>query len=217
MTTFPGSPRLLKGAIVAIALPNPVPQVIPFQYNPVTLNRTLEVQAAGEGGDTSEALRLESAPVETIKIEIELDATDKLETGDPLTVNNGIYPQLAALETLIYPPSSLVISNQILLSLGTIQVAPPQAPLTLFIWGAKRILPVRLTEFSITEDAHDINLNPIRAKLSLGLRVLSYNDLSIKNPGHHLFLAHQIVKETTAKLGLVNNLDAVAGNNINLF
>lgn len=216
MTTFPGSPKLLKGAIVAIALPNPTPQVIPFQYNPVTLTRTLEVKAAGEEGSTSEALRLEGAPVESIKLDLEFDATDKLEFGDATAVQQGIYPQLSALETLIYPPSSLVITNQILLSLGTIQIAPPQAPLTLFVWGAKRILPVRLTEFSITEEAYDTNLNPIRAKVSLGLRVLSYNDLNITNPGYHLFLAHQIVKETIANLGRVNNLDGVIGSNLNL-
>lgn len=216
MTTFPNAPKLLKGAIIAIALPNPTPQVIPFQYNPVTLNRSLEIQATESSENTSEALRLEGAPVENIKLEVEFDATDSLETADPVAVKNGIYPQLSALETLIYPSSTLVISNQILLSLGTIQIAPPQAPLTLFVWGKNRILPVRLTEFSITEDAHDVNLNPIRAKVSLGLRVLSYNDLTVTNPGYHIFLAHQIVKETMANLGQINNLDAVLGNNLNL-
>lgn len=216
MTTFPNTPKLLKGAIVAIALPNPIPQVIPFQYNPVTLNRTLEVQATEGSENTSEALRLEGAPVENIKLEVEFDATDNLEKGDPVAVENGIYPQLSALETLIYPSSTLVISNQILLALGTIQIAPPQAPLTLFVWGQKRILPVRLTEFSITEEAHDTQLNPIRAKVALGLRVLSYNDLTVTNPAYHLFLSHQIVKETSANLGRVNNLDAVLGNNLNL-
>lgn len=216
MTTFPNAPKLLKGAIVAIALPNPIPQVIPFQYNPITLTRTLEVQAAAGSENTSEALRLEGAPIENIKLEVEFDATDKLEKGDPVAVQHGIYPQLSALETLIYPASTLVISNQILLALGTIQIAPPQAPLTLFVWGQKRILPVRLSEFSITEEAYDTQLNPIRAKVSLGLRVLSYNDLTVTNPAYHLFLSHQIVKETSANLGRVNNLDTVLGNNLNL-
>jgi Contractile injection system tube protein len=216
MTTFPGAPRLLKGAIVAIALPNPVPQVIPFQYNPVTLTRTLEVKAAGEEGSTSEALRLEGAPTESIKLDLEFDATDKLESADPTAVSQGIYPQLSALETLIYPPSSTVIANQLLMAFGTIEIAPAVAPLTLFVWGTKRILPVRLTEFSITEEAYDTNLNPIRAKVSLGLRVLSYNDLNVTNPGYHLFLAHQIIKETSANLGRINNLDAVIGGNLNV-
>lgn len=216
MTTFPGAPKLLKGAIIAIALPNPIPQVIPFQYNPTTLNRTLTAKAV-EGSDKSgEALRLEGAPVENIKLDIEFDATDQLEVGDPMTVKNGLYPQLSALEMLLYPSSSLVIANQVLMEFGTIQIAPPQAPMTMLVWGKNRILPVRITDFSITEEAHDINLNPIRAKVSLGLRVLSYNDFTITNPGYHQFLSHQIVKETLANLGSVNNLDTVLGNNVNL-
>jgi hypothetical protein len=215
MTSFPNVPRSLRGAIVVVELPNPVPQVIPFQYNPVTLTRTLEVRAAGEG-DTSEALRLEGAPNELIKLDAEFDATDLLETGDATAIEQGIYPQLSALEMLIYPSSSLVIANNILLAFGTIQIAPPEAPLTLFIWGTRRILPVRLTEFSITEEAHDTNLNPIRAKVSLGLKVLSYNDLPVTNPGYHLFLSHQIIKETAARLGRSNNLEGVVGSNFNL-
>jgi hypothetical protein len=217
MTTFPGSPRLLKGAIVGIDLFNPLASVIVFQYNPDTLTRTLQAQTAGEGGDRAEALRLKGAPVETIKLDVEIDATDQLETADGIATSMGIYPQLSALEMLIYPKSALVIANTALLAVGTIEVIPPMAPLTLFIWGLKRVLPVRLTDFSITEEAHDVNLNPIRAKASIGLRVLSYNDLSLLNPGYHLFLAHQVVKETMATVGSVNNLGAVAGGNISLF
>ncbi|HIK04448.1 MAG TPA: hypothetical protein IGS40_06990 [Trichormus sp. M33_DOE_039] len=216
MTTFPGAPRLLKGAIVALDEEQPNPIVIPFQYNPGTVNRTLELQAAGEEGDTTEALRLKGAPVESIKLEIELDATDDLETGQSNAVQMGIYPRLSALEILLYPPSNLIVLNERLLSLGTIQITPPIAPLTLLIWGERRVVPVRINEFSITEEAHDVNLNPIRAKISLGLRVLSYNDLSANNRGYHLFLSHQIIKETMANLGRVNNLDAVTGSNLNL-
>ncbi|MFN3374217.1 MAG: hypothetical protein ACK44M_11685 [Chloroflexus sp.] len=202
MTTFPRSPRLLKGALVSFDLPNPKPAVIVFQYNPDTLSRTLEAQTGGEGAD---ALRIKGAPVETIKLDIELDATDQLEQGAAAI---GLHPQLAALEVLIYPKSALVITNTALLNAGTIEILPPQAPFTLFIWGPKRVLPVRLTEFSITEEAYDPQLNPIRAKVSLGLRVLSYNDLPAANPGYHLFLAHQIVKETMAAIARTGSLDA---------
>jgi len=216
MTTFPGSPRLLKGAIVGFDLLAPIPKVIPFQYNPVTMTRSLEVQSTGEASDFTEPLRLKGAPVESITIEVKLDAIDALEKGDSGAQTNGIYPQLSALETLIYPKSALIIANQVLLSLGTIQVAPPQAPFTLLIWGVKRVLPVRITTFSITEEAYDAKLNPIRATVSLGLRVLSYNDLTITHPGYHLFLAHQIVKETVARLGQIDDLSAVAGSDVTL-
>jgi hypothetical protein len=217
MSSYPRSPRLTKGAIVGIDLLNPVPNVIVFQYNPETLTRTLQVQAAGEGGARSEAMRLRGAPVETIKLDVEVDATDQLEQADSLATGTGIYPQLSALEVLVYPRSSLVIANTALLAVGTIEILPPIGPFTLFVWGLQRVLPVRLTEFTITEEAHDIHLNPIRAKVSLGLRVLSYNDLSITNPGYYLFLTHQIVKETMAQLGSISNLSSAVQGNISLF
>ncbi len=216
MTGFPGSPKVARGAIVGLDVFNPLASVIVFQYNPDTLTRTLQAQGSGEGGDRSEALRLKGAPIETIKLDAEIDATDQLETGDSIATTMGIYPQLSAIEMLIYPKSALVIANTVLMALGTLEVIPPVAPLTLFIWGAKRVLPVRLTDFSITEEAHDVNLNPIRARVSLGLRVLSYNDLTLTNPGYHLFLAHQIVKETMATIGSVSNLAGVAGGNVSL-
>lgn len=214
--TFPGSPRLLKGALVGVDLLRPVPNVIAFQYNPDSLTRTLRARAMGGDGAKSEAMRLTGAPEETIKLDVEIDATDQLEDTARTATGNGIYPQLSALEMLIYPASGLVIANSVLLAVGTIEVIPPVAPFTLFIWGPKRVLPVRLTDFSITEEAHDVRLNPIRAKVSLGLRVLSYNDLPLTHPGYALFLAHQVTKEAMATAGSVNDLSAVAGGDIQL-
>jgi hypothetical protein len=206
VTTFPNSPRVLKGALVGFEPAAPVPKVIVFQYNPDTLTRTLKPRSAGGDG----------APEETIKVDVEIDATDQLETADGVATSLGIYPQLSALETLVYPPSSLVIANTALLAAGTIEIIPPTAPLTLFIWGVQRILPVRITEFSITEEAHDVALNPIRAKAGLGLRVLSYNDLSLSDPAYYMFLAHQVVKEAMGVVGSVSSLAAVAGGEVRL-
>ncbi len=217
MTTFPRSPRLLKGAIVAVSPLNPLASVTAFQYNPATLTRNLDVQmAGGEGAERVEALRFKGAPKESISLEIELDATDQLETAAPPAVAFGIHPQLAALEMLVYPASATVIANTILSALGTIEIVPPTAPLTLFIWGPKRIVPVRITSFSITEEAFDVNLNPIQARVSLGMQVLSYNDLLVESPGHHLFLAHQVAKESMAALGGGANLASVIGGNVRL-
>jgi hypothetical protein len=198
----------MKGAIVGIDPLNPLASVIIFQYNPETLTRSLQAQTGGAaaGGDRTEALRLKGAPIETITVNVEIDATDQLERSDPLAGATGIYPQLSALEMLVYPKSALVIANTVLLALGTIEVIPPAAPLTLFIWGPQRILPVALTQFTITEEAFDPNLNPIRAKVGLGLRVLSYNDLPLTHPGYYVFLAHQVVKETMAVIGSVSNI-----------
>ena len=74
MTTFPGSPRVLKGALVGIDPATPIPSVIIFQYNPDTLTRTLQIQTPTETGDKSDATRLKGPPIETWKIEAELDA-----------------------------------------------------------------------------------------------------------------------------------------------
>ena len=119
MTTFPNSPRLMKGAIIGLDIFNPVSSVILFQYNPETLTRTLQAQTSREGGNSSEALRLQGAPQESITLDIEIDATDQLEKGDNNATSMGIYPQLSALEMLIYPKSSLVIANTVLLAAGT--------------------------------------------------------------------------------------------------
>jgi len=204
MTTFPNSPRMIKGAIIGIDPLNPLASVVVFQYNPDTMTRTLAAQATGgQGGERAEAFRLKGAPTEDIKLEVEIDATDQLEKADGLATSVGIYPQLSALEMLLYPKSALVIANTVLMALGTIEIIPPESPLTLFVWGPKRVLPVRLSGFSIAEEAYDNALNPIRAKVSLDLRVLSYNDLPMTHPGYALFLSHQVVKETLATLNTV--------------
>jgi hypothetical protein len=216
--SFPGSPRVAKGAIVSIDVSNPIPQVLPFQYNPDTLTRTLKPQYSAGGQSRTEALRLKGAPIETISLDVEFDATDQLEHADQNSVaaTMGILPQLAALEIILYPKSSLVIANSVLAALGTIEIAPAEEPFTLFIWGAKRILPVQLTDYHVTEEAHDINLNPIRAKVSLGMRVLTYDDLDVTHPGYSLFLAHQVVKETMAVIGSVGSISSLASGNIQL-
>lgn len=200
MTTFPNSPRLQKGAIVGVDPANPLASIIVFQYNPDTITRSLTAQTTGGDADKGEALRFKGPPQETIKLDVEVDAADQLEQGRAPATQLGIYPALAALEMLLYPKSGAVITNEAMLRLGMIEIVPPEAPLTLFIWGPKRVLPVRLTSFSITEEAFDPNLNPIRAKASLDMRVLNYHDLGLASVGGALFMAHQIAKETMATL-----------------
>ncbi|MBK7200000.1 hypothetical protein [Candidatus Amarolinea dominans] len=200
MTTFPNSPRLLKGGIVLLD-PNTgaVLRIIALQYNPDTLSRTLQVKGAGaEGGDRSEALRLKGPPVETIKLEVEIDAADQLEMADRQTAQLGIHPQLAVLETIVYPTSGQLTANNRLARAGTLEIAPMQAPLTLFIWSRSRVVPVRLTDFSVTEEAFDPALNPLRAKVSLSLRVLSVDDLGFDHRGGSLFMSYLQVKEQMA-------------------
>lgn len=206
MTAFPGSPRLVKGGIVLMDPGSAaIRRIIALQYNPETLTRTLQIQGAGEGGDRGEALRLKGPPVETIKLEAEIDAADHLEFPDahPSVVQHGIAPALAALETLVYPTAGHLGTVGRMAMAGLIEIMPAETPLTLFIWSRSRILPVRFTEFSITEEAFDPLLNPLRAKVNLGMRVLTLNDLPFSHRGSGLFLAYLREKERLA--GLVHS------------
>lgn len=204
MSTFPNSPRLIKGALVGVEPANPLASVVVFQYNPDTLTRRLEARAVSGDGERGEAQRLSGPPKETITLSIEIDATDQLEQANPVATSLGIYPALSALEMMLYPKSPVVIANTALALIGTIEILPMEGPFVLFVWGPQRVLPVRLTSLGITEEAYDPSLNPIRAKAELSLSVLSYQDLGVLHPGHWLFLAHQQAKEVVAAMNVAN-------------
>ena len=211
MSGFPNSPRLIKGGIVLVDPDSgTVQKIIVLQYNPDTLTRTLMPQGVKEeGGDRSEALRLTGPPIETIKLDAEIDATDQLETADAQATQVGIHPLLASLEIIIYPSSAQLQANNRRAQAGTLEITPVIAPLTLFIWSKNRIVPVRLTDFSITEEAFDPNLNPIRAKVSLGMRVLNVDDLGFNAKGGSLFMAYQQQKEKLAAQNVGGALSAL--------
>jgi hypothetical protein len=195
----PLSPRLLKGGLVRLdPKSGRILAVIALQYNPDTLTRTLQVQATGETGDRSQALRLKGAAVETIKLDAEIDAADRLDEADPDAVAVGIHPQLAALEALVHPRADDLQANDALAGSGVLEVLPLEAPLTLFVWSKQRVVPVRVTDLSVTEEAFDVALNPIRAKVSVSLRVLSVDDLGFDHRGGTLFMAYLRNKEGLA-------------------
>ena len=202
MTTFPNAPRLLKGGLVLLdPETSAIQRVIALQYNPDTLTRTLQPQSTGAAsGDRAEALRLKGPPIETIKLDAEIDAVDQLEQpeANPTARTYGLHPMLAALESMVYPTSAQLQQSNSLARGGTLEIAPMQAPLSLFVWSKNRVIPVRLTDFSITEEAFDPALNPIRAKVSLGLRVLSVNDVAFESKAGSLYMIYQQQKEQLA-------------------
>lgn len=205
MTGFSGSPRLSKGALIGLDVLKPVASVVVFQYNPEKVTRTLRPRTSGSDGAEGEALRITGPPEETFSLEIEIDAADQLAGGDPVAEQMGIAPQLASLETMLYPASTMVVANEALALAGLVEVVPPEAPLALLVWGPTRVLPVRITEISIAEEAYDPNLNPILATATVGVRVLTYDDLGLLSVGGGLFLAHQISKEVMANIGSVQS------------
>ena len=176
--------------------------VIALQYNPDSLTRTLQIQAVpgGQDGVRVDALRLRGPAIETIKLEAELDATDQLACpkNNPLAVQFGLQPQLAQLEMLVNPTVETLQEDDALANSGTLEIIPLEQPLTLFVWSKSRVVPERLTDFSITEEAFDPNLNPIRAKVSLGLRVLNVDDLGFSHPGGRMFMTYLTNKENLA-------------------
>jgi hypothetical protein len=199
--SFSGSPRLIKGGIVLLDPDSgAMLRVIALQYNPDTVSRSLIAQTvAAEGPNRSEPLRLKGPPIETFKLEAELDATDQLEFQNQTAAQVGLLPQLAVLETIVYPSSQTILANHALAQAGTLEIAPMEAPLALFVWSSNRIVPVRITDFSVTEEAFDPNLNPIRAKVSLGLRVLSVDDFPWPHRGTGLYMVYQQQKEALAR------------------
>ncbi len=195
------NPQLLKAGLVLIDPDTArVQRVIALQYNPESLSRTLQVQGAGEGGDRSEALRLKGPAIETIKLEAEIDATDQMEAGDATVGAVGIHPQLAALESLVQPTSARLQSNNLLAQVGTLEILPMEMPVALFVFGRTRVLPVRITDLSITEEAFDPKLNPLRARVNLGLRVLTVDDVGFRHKAGSLFMSYLVQKEALALL-----------------
>ena len=204
----PITPKLLKGALAVYQsdTKGTTPRVIVFQYNPNQLGRELALRAPprdpGNVGNAKEDVRrVLGPPLETINLSVERDAADQLEDPDAnaLVAENGLHPALASLEMLIYPDT--IRANQIrkLAAAGEVQRSPADVPLVLLVLGRSRVVPVFLTRFAVTEEAFDTRLNPIRAKMDLGMRVLTYMELARDSLGFEAYLAFQENKENSPK------------------
>jgi hypothetical protein len=210
MSSFPNSPKLVKGGLVILdAASGAIKRTIVLQYNSDSLSRSYQVQGVGGdgGGAHAQPFRLKGPAIESIKLDAEIDATDALEhpAQNANVVAFGITPQLAILESLVNPSSAELLALNALSQTGTLEILPTEAPLVLFIWSKNRVVPVRVTEFSITEEAFDVALNPIRAKVSLGLRVMTTDDLGFEHRGGGVFVNHLRTREAlAAKIGAVS-------------
>jgi hypothetical protein len=214
VSSFPGSPRTLRGSIVAVDPWSPASRVVVFQYNPDSVTRTLRPRAdtRQQQDRAADPHRVYGAPTESITMTVEVDAADQLEGNDPVARTAGIAPALATLEMLLTPSSARVIADTVLLQAGTIEILPPAGPLTVLVWGPARVLPVRLETLTVTEQAFDPALSPIRASVELALQVLTYSDLPTSDPGYWLSLRHQVLKETLATVGSATGTGAALGD-----
>lgn len=195
---------LLKGALVAFTptfLPVPAPDVTVFQYNPESLTHTWSQPAPSGGGagscgrtgmTTGSPLAVPGPPGEQFDLSVVLDGNEDIADGGAsgaLASVSGVYTRLAALEMLLYPAQSAAssllgqASAAIVRALGG-SGAPPQTvpdssvPITLFVWGPLRVVPVRVTGLTITETLYDALLNPVHADVKLSLKVLSPAELA---------------------------------------
>lgn len=202
MSGFSNSPKLIKAGLVIVDPASArVLRIISLQYNSDSLSRSLTAQTAGANDhDRVEPMRFKGPAVETFRLDADIDATDQLAFPEqnPNAGLYGIQPQLALLESLVYPTASQMAAVDAQASSGTLEIAPMLAPLVLFVWGKNRIVPVMVSNFSIVEEAFDAALNPIRAKLNLGLRVMSTDDLGFSSKGGSIYMAYLQNKEKLA-------------------
>lgn len=201
--TSPMSPKLLRGGLVIVD-PNSgsVTRVITLQYNPDSMTRGFQIVSAGEGAAQGEATRLTGPPAQTVTIEAEMDASDALAQpgANADVVELGLAAQLAAIETLAWPTLSSVVDNVSLMASGSLEILAPPSPIVLFAFGPNRIVPIRITELAITEEAFDPKLNPIRAKVRLGMRILSTSDVGTSGRlGGFALAAHQRLEHLASR------------------
>ncbi len=214
MPSSPLSPKIIKGGIVLLDPDtSAVKKIIPLQYNPESISRSLTPKRLAVG-EQSDALRLTAPPEETYTLDIELDATDFLEVKDDQAIEDGLQSALSILETIVYPSSSELIANNNLAASGTLEIIPIEGPLMLFIWSKNRVMPVQITTFTIAEEAFDVNLNPIRAKINLVMKVMTIDDLGFDHKGGSLYLAYQKQKEQLASKYKPGDLGALGINDI---
>jgi hypothetical protein len=209
---FPRSQKVRKGGLAAYRPPSLAPDIIVFQYNPDEVSRSLKLRGA-KGGGRGESQRTAGPPDETLTFTVEIDAADQLEfpAANRGVVNKGLHPTLAALESLLHPSFQIVVANEVLALAGMAFVAAEQAPLTLLIWGERRVLPVQVESLSLREQAFDVNLNPIRVAAEISLKVQTYRDLEPTSPGYWVYMAGFAQKAVLSADNTLGDLTALAG------
>lgn len=211
---FPLRPLTLKGALVVFEGSRPIPSnIVVFQYNPETVSRSLQEQLDYRSWYTSGDTDLVLPPTETFQFSVELDAAEQLEDPrtNPVTVKLGLHPALAALELLMYPPSTAMMLEDSLARDGAAVIKPAALPKVLLVWGV-RVAPVRVTSISINEQAFDQLLNPIQARVDLSLRTLTIKELKAAGPPFNtLAFAALVAKEVMARRLVISGAERIRG------
>lgn len=207
---YSNQPKLLKGALVDSNLLAFPPLIVPFQFNPETIQRrrstTLRDPAARQGreqqapkGEALGEAQTTLVQPETLSMDIRLDATDALEKGDAIAGQFGVLPALSALEMMIVPRSRSIFAGALGLSADFGFGNRQATPVLIFVWGRQRVYPVRLTDLTINEQEYNPSLCPTRVTVGVSMQVLEG-----ANP---FFLLTQAQRELLAGLNLLNAAD----------
>ena len=182
-------PRIMKGAFVELLDPMPPdPVIIPFQFNPETISRTKRVKEnpSRSPGGQARAARPESINLgeatqhlvsewESFTLTVRLDAQDAIALGDERAKEVGISHILSTFEKLITPQPGGQLkdrSSQAESAEGYSYSGQYAIPVALFTWGKRRSIPIHLNSLQVEETLYLPNLYPIRATLSVGVKVL---------------------------------------------
>ncbi|RYG87204.1 MAG: hypothetical protein EON59_08090 [Alphaproteobacteria bacterium] len=202
---YPNSPKLIKVAIISIPAGVPVPSVIVLQYNPERLSRTIAPKYVQTGGIALGDEMLAGPSEETIRLTARINAVDQLAASGAVAGEFGIYPQIAELEICMFPHNTTTLSNADKITLGLLEIVPSEMPLTLLVWGSKRVVPVQLTGYSVTETMHDPNLNPVTADVSLTFKVLTYQECAATQPDYIVSIANLLSRASLPALNLADS------------
>jgi len=224
------SPKFEKGALVQLVkgLTGVVPNVIPFQYNPGKLSHTLTPWNPFEVDQTQRGAQAPTVqpfdPKESFTLTLEIDATNDLEDDNPVANLVGVADRLAALKKLTLPSEGLagdlinsaVGAARALVGKASKQAVRPTVPVVLFVWGPGRILPVRVTSFSVEETLFLPSLHPIQATVTLGLEVLTPDVFKCQRDitadiAVAAYNFTRLQEDTLAVAHIANNLEAIRG------
>ena len=184
--------KVTRGILAEYALSLP-PLILSFDFNPesISRSRTITVQRgdlpANRGGygftsplETSRAAQGVTMEPETFSIRILLDATDRMNDGDPIAASLGVQPQIDTLRSMVEPKIQGPAGLQMLSALGQLAERAlfhrEHPSVILFLWG-HYVLPVFLTSVRIDENAHLPNLIPYRAEADLTMQVIESSNL----------------------------------------
>jgi hypothetical protein len=208
---------LMRGMLISFSDPNIglVPTMVPFQYNPAEVTRTLRVSSTAQGGP---ALRVQQAPVESYVLKLELDALDA--NNKPITGVMGVQPLLATIEAMLEPAGSLGVLGALgdalagaVASLGgggssAAPIPAPSLPLVVLAWSAARIVPVRIDSYTAHETGFNAALLPVQATVDLSLTVLRGSDLSSNlKMANFLASAYQASRSALAIAGVAQGVE----------